>query len=109
MNLIPVAKDYFLNFSNKDIESLKKQFSKNIILRDWEIDVSGYDNVVSQNIEIFDNLGNFSLNIIELNQSENIVYAEIEITLENSEKIIVLDKIIFDSSDKIQAITAFKG
>ena len=66
MNLIPVAKDYFLNFSNKDIESLKKQFSKNIILRDWEIDVSGYDNVVSQNIEIFDNLGNFSLNIIEL-------------------------------------------
>ena len=109
MNLIPVAKDYFLNFSNKDIESLKKQFSKNIILRDWEINVSGYDNVVSQNIEILDNLGNFRLNIIEINQSGNIVYAEIEITPENSEKIIVLDKIIFDTSNKIQAIIAFKG
>lgn len=109
MNLIPTAKEYFIDFSNKDIESLKKMFSEKIKLRDWEIDVSGYDEVVNQNIKIFQNLNNFQLEIIEIHQSENIIFAEIEITLDNSEIVKVLDKITFDEAKKIIAITAFKG
>ena len=109
MNLIPIANKYFLYFSKKNIISLKSLFSKNINLRDWEVDISGYDNVIRQNIKIFKNLDNFKLKIISLSQSKNIIFAEIEIIINNDETIKVLDKIEFNKYLKIKKITAFKG
>ena len=107
--IIDITNKYFYCFKNKDIENLSSLFHENIKLRDWEIEVSGYKSVVNQNIQIFKNLGNFDLKIIKLNQSNNIIFAEIEITLENKEIVKVLDKIEFDTNLKIISITAFKG
>ena len=42
-------------------------------------------------------------------EEDNIIFAEIEITLENKEIVKVLDKIEFDTNLKIISITAFKG
>lgn len=109
MKLIELAKKYFSYFSNKDIDSLKVLFSSEIKLRDWEIDIEGYDNVIKQNIKIFDNLNNFNLKIIELSQSENTIFAEIEIILADNEVVRVLDRIKFNNDLKIIEITAFKG
>ena len=44
-----------------------------------------------------------------MNQSNNIIFAEIEIVLENKEIVKVLDKIEFDGNLKIINITAYKG
>tara|TARA_X000000950_G_C13497613_1_gene490404 strand:- start:180 stop:506 length:327 start_codon:yes stop_codon:yes gene_type:complete len=107
--IIDITNKYFHYFKNKDIENLSILFHENIKLRDWEIEVSGYKSVVNQNIQIFKNLGNFDLKIIKLNQSNNIIFAEIEIVLENKEIVKVLDKIEFDTNLKIISITAFKG
>ena len=109
MNLIPIAKKYFLHFENKDIKSLKLLFGSDVKLRDWEINVQGFDNVVMQNIKIFENLDNFKLKIIDLTQSENIIFAEIEIILANNEILKVLDKITFNQDLKISEIKAFRG
>ena len=62
-----------------------------------------------QNMKIFENLGNFKLKIIDLAQSENIIFAEIEIILANNEIVKVLDKITFNKDSKIAEIKAFKG
>ena len=107
--IIDISNKYFHYFKNKDIENLSNLFHENIKLRDWEIEVSGYKNVVNQNIQIFKNLGNFDLKILKLYQSNNIIFAEIEIILENKEIVKVLDKIEFDANLKIISITAFKG
>ena len=109
INLIPIAENYFFYFKNKDIESLKLLFNDNIKLRDWEIDVNGFKNVVTQNIKIFENLNKFNLKIINIYQSGNVIFAEIEIILANNEIINVLDKITFDDESKIIEIVAFKG
>jgi hypothetical protein len=108
-NLIPIAEKYFSYFRNKEIQLLKKLFSKNINLRDWEINISGLDNVIEQNIKIFESLDKFELQIIKLYQSENVIFGEINIILKNNEIIKVLDKIVFDEECKIKEIIAFKG
>jgi len=108
-NLLLIAKKYFSYFSNKEIELLKTLFSNKINLRDWDINISGIDNVVQQNIKIFKNLGEFQLKVINLYQSDNVVFGEIEIILKNKEIIKVLDKIVFDEESKIKEIIAFKG
>lgn len=108
MDYINKANLYFQYFKSKDIVSLSDLFSNNIILKDWNINVNGYKNVVNQNKLIFDSLGDFDLLVKKLSQVENIVFAEIEI-ITNKEVTIVLDKLEFDSDGKIFKITAFKG
>tara|TARA_B000000557_G_C20434906_1_gene300465 strand:- start:121 stop:447 length:327 start_codon:yes stop_codon:yes gene_type:complete len=108
MNFANISKDYFQYFKNKDIESLGKLFSKKIQLKDWNIDINGYDNVFEQNKIILKNLGNFDLVVKNLSQVDNTVFAEIEIKTEE-ENTIVLDKLEFDEDGKIFKITAFKG
>ena len=75
-NLIPIAEKYFSYFRNKETQLLKKLFSKNINLRDWEINISGLDNVIEQNIKIFKSLDKFELQIVKLYQTENVIFGE---------------------------------
>ena len=109
MNLIKLSEKYFNFFVNKNIDGLRLMFSDDIVVRDWEISRKGIEQVVSQNETILKNLSNFKLKILNISQAENIIYAEIEITLSNNEIITVLDKIEFDQEYKIKKITAFKG
>ena len=60
-------------------------------------------------LKIFENLNKFNLKIINIYQSGNVIFAEIEIILANNEIINVLDKITFDDESKIIEIVAFKG
>ena len=66
MNYINKANLYLQYFKSKDIVSLSNLFSNNIILKDWNINVNGYKNVVNQNKLIFDSLGDFDL-LVSLN------------------------------------------
>ena len=38
MSLTEIAKQYFKTFSNKDLSGLEEIFSKDIRLRDWDIE-----------------------------------------------------------------------
>tara|TARA_B110000858_G_C17646713_1_gene400719 strand:+ start:367 stop:696 length:330 start_codon:yes stop_codon:yes gene_type:complete len=109
MNLIKLSEKYFNLFVNKNINGLRFMFSEDIILRDWETRKEGIEEVISQNKVIFNNLSNFKLKILNISQIENIIYAEIEITLSSNETVKVLDKIEFNQEYKIKKITAFKG
>tara|TARA_B110000483_G_scaffold242065_1_gene326698 strand:+ start:1315 stop:1650 length:336 start_codon:yes stop_codon:yes gene_type:complete len=111
MNILKITESYFHFFKTKNIEELKSLFSKDIILKDWEVEERGFLNVVKKNIEILNNLGNFDLSVNEISADyeKNITFAEILIKLSDDEEINVLDKISFDSNHKIKSITAFKG
>ena len=108
MNIIKLTEKYFTYFKSKDINHLKKLFDDEIILCDWEVEISGLNNVVSQNIKIFKNLGKFDLKIKNIYEISNIVFAEINI-LTNDEVIKVIDKIEFNEDNKIIKIRAYKG
>tara|TARA_B110000858_G_C17752113_1_gene450194 strand:+ start:349 stop:675 length:327 start_codon:yes stop_codon:yes gene_type:complete len=108
MKVRKLTEKYFTYFRSKDINQLKKLFDDEIILCDWEIEISGINNVVSQNIEIFNNLGKFDLKIKNIYEIGKIIFAEINILI-NDEVIKVIDKIEFNENNMIIKITAYKG
>lgn len=100
---------YFSNFSKKDLLKLKNDFSEDIILRDWEIEENGLDNVVKVISTIFDKINSINIKVINLIRESHQVAAEIEILINEEEKIKVVDIIKFNNQNKICSITAYKG
>lgn len=106
---INLCKTYFKIFSQKDINELTKLFSKNIILKDWENSALGLDAVIEVNKKIFNNVDTIEVKPVKIYSENNIVISEIEILIDKSEKINVVDIISFDQEGKIKSITAYKG
>jgi len=109
MNLKELTLKYFNTFSNKDVDGLRELFSCDVSLRDWEISASGIEEVINANQKIFDSLDTISVVPIEICQTGNITASEMEIHINNSESIKVVDIIEFNSDCKICAIRAYKG
>ncbi len=105
--------EYFVTFSEKDIEGLKNMFSDNVSLRDWEISVEGIDEVLKANQNIFDSVDTIVVNPIRvwdfLSQEDNVVVAELEIVVNDEVTELVTDILEFDDDEKIKSIRAYKG
>ena len=109
MTLKDIVKQYFMDFSNKDILSLEKAFADNIVLRDWEIEANGIDSVIAANKNIFNNVNTITVEIQNLYQENNIVIGEIKIILNQSETLNVVDIFEFNQKGDIERIFAYKG
>ena len=107
------ALEYFTTFSEKDSEGLRSMFANNITLRDWEIMANGIDEVVDTNQNIFDSVETIiatPITVFDFEASEySVVVAELEITINDEETILVTDILEFDDSEKIKSIRAYKG
>ena len=109
MLLIEISKKYFKIFSNKDLSGLQEMFSKEIRLRDWEINARGLEDVVKAFKSIFENVETVQVNPLEIYNDGNTVVAELEISINNGQEILsVVDIIEFDNEYKISAIRAYK-
>jgi len=108
MELIKLAKKYFDLFSNKDIQNLKKLFAEDIILKDWEIEVKGIKEVVKANEKIFNSVETIVVTPIDIYQDNFILVCVIDITINDTEKLKVIDILKFDENKKIKEISAFK-
>ena len=109
MELKEIVLSYFIQFSNKNISSLKKFFSNDMVLRDWDIEAKGIDAVLEANRNIFKNVRSIFIEPKNLYQEENIVIAELIIWINESEIIKVVDIIEFNENQKIKRIFAYKG
>jgi hypothetical protein len=101
--------EYFELFSNKDLKRLEEMFSDEITLRDWEIQEKGKSSVLQANKKIFDSVKSISVNPIHIYSDEQTVIAELEIMVNNTDRILVVDLISFDETGKIIKISAYKG
>ena len=108
MNLIELTKKYFIKFSNKNINSLANIFAEDIVLIDWELNQSGKVNVLTANKNIFDSVSKILVQPVNLSQTDNIVFAEIIVRIDDTVILNVVDVITFDKRNKIQKIVAYK-
>jgi hypothetical protein len=100
---------YFKNFSNKDIDSLKKMFSEDVRLIDWEIAESGIDDVTKANQKIFGSVDSIIAKPISIYQDgEDSFAVEILIVVNEKEFLEVVDVIQFDEDGLINSIKAYK-
>lgn len=91
------------------MEELEKMFSENVILRDWELYAEGKAEVLAANKKIFEAVESIFVLPIKLYQDENVITAELRITINNNETLLVTDVIVYDEDEQISAIRAYKG
>jgi hypothetical protein len=107
--ILEIAQLYFFYFEKKDINSLSKLFSKEIILFDPIVkSVVGIENVLLANREIFRSTNTITIisKRIFIDHFTNTIIAELKIDFDK--KIVnVVDIITLDSENKISSITAY--
>ena len=108
MELKDIVKIYFSYFSNKDLQNLENLFSENVNLKDWDINVMGKKEVLKANKNIFDSVESINVTPLNIYQDENVILCEIDILINEKEKLRVIDIIKFDKNNKIEQISAFK-
>jgi len=99
---------YFEHFSNKDLENLSEMFSPEVKLQDWDILAEGKNNVLEANRKIFDSVETISVHLNELYIDNNVATCLIEIVINNTDTLKVIDIIKLDSDGKIKEISAYK-
>ena len=102
-----ITKEYFHNFSIKNISFFDKYFSEDIILSDWELNIQGKDNLINHNKNIFKEFNNISIKVDEMFVMNNKSLSKLYITLDNI-NLDVVDIISFDIDYKINNIIAYK-
>lgn len=100
---------YLQKYAEKDLKSMEKMFSKDIILRDWKIRVIGIDSALAETKKNFDAVKTLQIEVLSIYENQNTVAAELKITIDNKEELFVVDVITFNSENKISAIRAYIG
>ena len=59
--MIDKVLQYFKDFSNQNIEALSEMFSEDIHLCDWNIDVTGKENVLREIQKIYDGVESITI------------------------------------------------
>jgi hypothetical protein len=104
-----IAQDYFGAFEKKDIHKLRELLDSEVVLRDWNVEANGLENVLKINLEIFMAFEKIQVNVISWYAEESTVIGELIITLDDAVTMKVVDLIEFTSLRKIKSIRAYKG
>ena len=108
MELKDLAKRYFDLFSKKDIYNLRILFSKDIVLKDWEIEANGIIEVEEVNKKIFNSVKTIVATPTNIYQDNSVLICVIDILIDETEKLKVVDILKFNKNKKIEKISAFK-
>lgn len=108
MELKEIVKNYFDIFSNKDIQNLKKLFSNDITLKDWEIEANGIDEVIEANLKIFNSVETITVTPQEIYQDNFVTICIIDVLINKKETLKVIDIIKFNKNKKIEKISAYR-
>lgn len=108
--LINISKYYFRIFANKNLDKLKKLFTKDKILIDWENKIIGRRKVLNFCKNLFEK-NEIKIKVIKIYTLKNryTTSCQIEITLNKKNFLRVVDIIYFNKNYKIKKIEAYKG
>jgi len=112
MNLEDIARSYFTAFEQKQLETLEGMFHENVSLKDWNISVSGKQDVLGANAEIFKAVNSLRVNVDNLHVNDMTVIAELSIFANDDPVLPVVDIITFSGEKedlKITSIVAYRG
>jgi hypothetical protein len=100
--------EYFKNFTDKNLDALGDMFSDNVKLTDWNVQANGRQQVLQENKSIFDTTGQINILVSNMAQNDNVVFSEIQVVIDDTTFIKVVDIIFFDTHNKITEIKAYK-
>ena len=102
-----IASNYFVAWNDHDLHRLKLLFDKKIVLKDWDIYAVGIDDVLNANSNIFKNVPNIKVKVLDMAVYHKKLFAEIKVLISEEESIDVVDILEFENN-LIRKIKAFK-
>lgn len=109
MTNIEKFKSYLNYYQNKDIQSISEMLSDGVHLRDWKISVTGKSSAVFETKKNFDNAQSIEIAVLNCMENASSVSGELEITVDGSETIYVVDVVTFNHEGLISSIKAYIG
>ncbi|NHF58636.1 nuclear transport factor 2 family protein [Flavobacteriaceae bacterium TP-CH-4] len=100
---------YLNRYAEKDLHSIEKMFSEDIVLRDWKIRVEGKENALKETRKNFEAAASIAIEVLSTYENEDTVAAELKITVDSIEELYVVDVITMNSEGKIKSIRAYLG
>ena len=102
-----IARNYFEFWNNHDLDNLKKMFSDDVELQDWENNFFGIENVLNENKNIFSTFPKIKAEIVDIASSKKKLMVQIVVFLDDNETLNVVDVITIHSG-LITNIKAYK-
>lgn len=110
MDIYALTWKYFTAFENKDTDALSNIYDDQVLLKDWDIECDGVEEVLAVNHSLFTTAGNIKVDISRCSVDNMLQTATAEIVINiDGEEILVADVITFTGEGKIKNIRAYKG
>lgn len=104
-----LTQEFLAAYAAKDIDTIRSMFAETVILRDWNLEVTGKDAAIREFESNFQKSEHIEIKVNKLYSSGSGVSAEIKILVDKTEKLNVVDVLEFDENQKILSIVSYKG
>ncbi len=101
--------DFLKAYESKDIAAISEMFSSDVLLRDWNLEVTGKAEALREFEKNFAAAQSLKIAINAIYVSESGAAAELEILVNQTELLKVVDVVTFDTSNIITSVVSYKG
>ena len=103
------VRSFLSAYERKDIDTISRMLAEDVVLRDWNHEVSGLEAAVAEYSKNFRAAESLRITVNQNLEAESGVAAELEIVVNGSEKLNVVDVFTFNEANEITSVVAYKG
>jgi hypothetical protein len=109
INAEQLTRKFLAAYEAKDMAAIAAMFHPDVVLRDWNSGVSGHAAAVAEFTKNFQQANSLKIVIKRIYLAELSAAAELEITLNQTELLNVVDVVSFNEEGKILSVVAYRG
>ncbi len=109
INAEQLTRKFLAAYEAKDIAAIAEMFHPDVVLRDWNSGVSGHAAAVAEFTKNFQQAESLKIVIKRIYLAELSAAAELEITVNQTELLNVVDVLSFNEEGKFRSIGAYRG
>ncbi len=109
INVEQLTRNCLAAYQAKDIATIASMFHPEVVLRDWNSEVRDHSAAVAEFTKNFEQAQSLKIQIKRIYLGKLSAAAELEITVNETEQINVVDVLTFNNEGKIMSIVAYKG
>jgi len=109
INVEQLTRNLLAAYQAKDIATIASMFHPEVVLRDWNSEVRDHSAAVAEFTKNFEQAQSLKIQIKRIYLGELSAAAELEIAVNETEQINVVDVLTFNNEGKIMSIVAYKG
>ena len=104
-----LVRDFLGFYEAKDINSIDRMLSDDVVIRDWNLEVQGKSNALDFFNKNFRDAESLSIEVRDVFLSESGAAVVVDILVNNVERLSVVDVVTFDRAGLVESVISFKG